>query len=193
MSAETDTELRDGRLFLTREASEYHNKILTRLFGGRSQAACYFLAAVIFGIGIVRDLLYERALRHQPSHPLLETALATYAGYTLLACGNTLVVSSTWALGITGTFLGDYFGILMDKMVTGFPFNVTDAPMYYGSTLSFLGSTLVYGRPAGFLLTLEVLVVYLIALRFENPFTAGIYAKRDRERAAAAKENKKQR
>jgi len=173
---------------------EYHNKTLTRLFGGRAQTACYFLAAVIFGIGVVRDLLYERALRHQPSHPLLETDLATYAGYALLACGNVLVISSTWALGITGTFLGDYFGILMDTMVTGFPFNIKDAPMYYGSTMSFLGSALVYGKPAGILLTCEVLVVYLIALRFENPFTAGIYAERDRERAAAAeKEGKKER
>jgi phosphatidylethanolamine N-methyltransferase len=34
-----------------------------------------------------------------------------------------------WALGVTGTYLGDYFGILMDEMVVGFPFNVTDAPM----------------------------------------------------------------
>jgi len=93
------------------------------------------------------------------------------------------VISSTWQLGITGTFLGDYFGILMDSMVTGFPFNVTNAPMYYGSTLSFLGSALVYSKPAGLLLTLLVLVVYLVAIQFENPFTAGIYAKREHERA----------
>ena len=172
---------------------EYRNKILTRLFGGNARLACYFLAGTIFSIGIVRDLLYERALRHQPSHPLLESDAATYAGYALIACGNILVVSSTWALGITGTFLGDYFGILMDHMVTGFPFNVTDAPMYYGSTMSFLGSALVYGKPAGILLTCHVLVVYLIALRYENPFTAGSYAKRDRERAAGKKEAKKQR
>jgi phosphatidylethanolamine/phosphatidyl-N-methylethanolamine N-methyltransferase len=138
----------------------------------------------------VRDLLYERALRHQPSHPLLETNLATFAGYGLLVCGNVLVLSSTWALGITGTFLGDYFGILMDDIVTGFPFNVTDAPMYYGSTMSFLGSALVYGKPAGVLLTAWVLVVYLVALRFENPFTAEIYAKRDRERAAKGKKQR---
>ncbi|CAK7209920.1 Phosphatidyl-N-methylethanolamine N-methyltransferase [Sporothrix curviconia] len=170
---------------------EYHNKVLTRLFGGKSQTACYFLAATIFSLGIVRDLLYERALRHQPSHPLLETNEATYAGYALLALGNVLVISSTWQLGITGTFLGDYFGILMDDIVTGFPFNVTDAPMYYGSTMSFLGSALIYSKPAGVLITGFVLFVYLVALRFENPFTAGIYAKRDAERAAAAKKDNK--
>lgn len=73
-----------------------------------------------------------------------------------------------WALGVTGTYLGDYFGILMDDKVEGFPFNVTGAPMYWGSTLSFLGTALYKGRTAGLLLTLEVFVMYLIALQFEE-------------------------
>ncbi|KAK0707500.1 phospholipid methyltransferase-domain-containing protein [Lasiosphaeris hirsuta] len=161
---------------------EYRTKFLTRAFGS-AQTACYGLAATIFSLGLLRDFLYERALRDQPSHPLLQGELPTYAGYTLLALGNLLVISSTWQLGITGTFLGDYFGILMDGMVTGFPFNVTNAPMYYGSTMSFLGTSLLYGKPAGLLLTAEVLVVYLVAIQFENPFTAGIYAKREQQRA----------
>lgn len=97
-------------------------------------------------------------------------------------------MTSTYALGITGTFLGDYFGILMDDIVTGFPFNVCDAPMYYGSTMSFLGTALLYGKPAGLLLTAWVLAVYLVALQLENPFTAGIYEKREQERAAGKKQ-----
>ncbi|KAK4119303.1 phospholipid methyltransferase [Parathielavia appendiculata] len=164
---------------------EYRTKFLTRLFGGNSQAACYALAATIFSLGLIRDFLYERALRDQPSHPALEEPLVKYVAYVLLAVGNIFVISSTWQLGITGTFLGDYFGILMDDIVTGFPFNITNAPMYYGSTMSFLGTALLYGKPAGILLTLHVLLVYLTAIRFENPFTAAIYAKRDRERAKA--------
>lgn len=92
-----------------------------------------------------------------------------------------------WALGITGTYLGDYFGILMDDMVTGFPFNVTDAPMYYGSTMSFLGSALWLGKPAGIVLTALVHLVYQAALFFEDPFTASIYAKREKERETAPK------
>lgn len=92
-----------------------------------------------------------------------------------------------WALGVTGTYLGDYFGILMDNMVTGFPFNVCSAPMYYGSTMSFLGYALWFGKPAGVLLTVEVLAVYLAALKFEDPFTAGIYEKREVERRASGK------
>lgn len=176
---------------LTSSSAEYHNKILTKLFGGRSVTACYGLAATIFSLGILRDWLYKTAISEQPSHPLLETVYSQAAAWTLLACGNILVLSSTWALGITGTFLGDYFGILMDEMVTGFPFNVTGAPMYWGSSMSFLGTALLFGKPAGLLLTLEVVLVYVVALRFEDPFTSGIYAKRERERAAA-KSGKKQ-
>ena len=82
--------------------------------------------------------------------------------------GNTLVLSSYYRLGLTGTFLGDYFGILMDEPVTGFPFNVTGAPMYWGSTMSFLGSAILYGRPAGAVLTGLVFVVYWCALQFEE-------------------------
>ncbi|KAI0022878.1 methylene-fatty-acyl-phospholipid synthase [Xylariomycetidae sp. FL0641] len=172
---------------------EYHNKVLTKLFGGRSQTACYALAGTIFSLGLLRDFLYERALREQPSHPLLEQDGVKWLAYGLIASGNVLVISSTWMLGITGTFLGDYFGILMDDIVTGFPFNITDAPMYNGSTCSFLGTALLYGKPAGILLTAWVAIVYQVALRFENPFTAEIYAKRDRERKAGKGGSKKSR
>lgn len=70
----------------------------------------------------------------------------------------------------------------MDAPVTGFPFNITSAPMYWGSTMSFAGTALWYGRPAGLLLTMEVWAVYWVALRFEDPFTGEIYEKRERER-----------
>ncbi|KAI9819950.1 MAG: Phosphatidyl-N-methylethanolamine N-methyltransferase [Pycnora praestabilis] len=149
--------------------------------------ACYALAVTIFSLGIFRDILYGRALHQQPSHPLLETQASNYVAYGLIAAGNVLVLSSMWALGITGTYLGDYFGILMDDVVTSFPFNVTDAPMYYGSTMSFLGTAVLLGKPAGFLLTLEVLTVYMVALSYEDPFTSQIYAKREEEREAGKK------
>lgn len=73
-----------------------------------------------------------------------------------------------WALGVTGTYLGDYFGILMESKVTGFPFNVVGAPMYWGSTLCFVGTSLWKGRVAGLVLSVEVAVAYLIALRYEE-------------------------
>ncbi|KFA47782.1 hypothetical protein S40293_09035 [Stachybotrys chartarum IBT 40293] len=168
---------------------EYHNKILTRLFGGRPYPACYALAATIFSLGMLRDYLFKTAITDQPSHPVLLSPYSEAAGWILLFYGNLFVISSTWMLGITGTFLGDYFGILMDEMVTGFPFNVVSAPMYVGSSMNFLGTSLLYGKPAGIFLTIEVILVYLVALRYEDPFTAEIYAKRERERQAGKKEN----
>lgn len=89
------------------------------------------------------------------------------------------VLTSMWALGVTGTYLGDYFGILMKERVTCFPFNVNDNPMYNGSTLCFLGTALWYGKPTGLLVTAFVYIMYKIALLFEEPYTAKIYAQRD--------------
>jgi len=84
-----------------------------------------------------------------------------------------------YALGVTGTYLGDYFGMLMPARVEGFPFNVTDAPMYWGSTMSFVGTALYYGRPGGLVLCALVAICYKVALGFEDPFTAEIYRARD--------------
>jgi methylene-fatty-acyl-phospholipid synthase len=38
----------------------------------------------------------------------------------LFLMGQMFIIMSIWALGITGTFLGDYFGILMDHRVEGY-------------------------------------------------------------------------
>ncbi|KAK9377994.1 phospholipid methyltransferase-domain-containing protein [Kockiozyma suomiensis] len=164
---------------------EYNTHFLTKLAGG-AKKGCYALAVTIFSLGILRDFLYEQALRDQPYCARLDIPPTKMLAAVLFGYGNILVLSSMYALGVTGTYLGDYFGILMDDRVTGFPFNITDNPMYYGSFLSFLGTALWFSKPAGILLSLVVLVMYLIALRFEEPFTAEIYAKRERERAAAA-------
>lgn len=163
---------------------EYHHKSLTKLAGGNSLYGCYALAVTIFSLGIFRDILYEKALRSQPTWSVFEEydSIISAAAVACFVTGNVLVLSSMWALGVTGTYLGDYFGILMDDIVTSFPFNVCNNPMYYGSTLSFLGTALWFKKPAGVFVTVFVFVMYLIALRFEEPFTAEIYAKRERER-----------
>ncbi|KAK8250267.1 phosphatidylethanolamine N-methyltransferase [Phyllosticta capitalensis] len=172
--------------------SEYHNKTITRLFGGNARNGCYALAVTIFSLGIVRDYIYHTALSAQPTSPLLLSAPTKLLSLALLATGNTLVLTSMYALGVTGTYLGDYFGILMSERVTSFPFSVCDAPMYVGSTLSFLGTALWYGKPAGVVLTGVVWAAYSVALRFEDPFTAGIYERRERARGEAKGDGKKE-
>ncbi|KAF8475578.1 phospholipid methyltransferase-domain-containing protein [Kalaharituber pfeilii] len=166
---------------------EYHNKVLTKLFGGNSRYGCYALAVAIFSLGIFRDYLYKQSLKDQPTLDVLDNNAVKGLAAVLFITGNVLVTTSMYALGFTGTYLGDYFGILMDSKVTGFPFNVTDAPMYYGSTMSFVATALWFASPAGLLLSAEVLVMYLMALSYEDPFTSEIYAKRERERAAKRK------
>lgn len=85
---------------------------------------------------------YERALKDQPHHVILPAPFDTLVPAVLFLAGQTFVLTSTWALGITGTFLGDYFGILMDHRVEGFPFNVLRDPMYVGSTMCFAAGAL---------------------------------------------------
>ncbi|KAI5284375.1 Phosphatidyl-N-methylethanolamine N-methyltransferase [Ascosphaera acerosa] len=143
---------------------EHHTRFLTRLFGG-ARNGCYALAAVIFALGLARDQLYDAALAEQPFFaPLHQPLLAA----PLFAAGATLVLSSMYALGVTGTYLGDYFGILMDAPVTAFPFSVSGAPMYWGSTLNFLAVALWRGSAAGLLLSAEVYVAYWLALKWEE-------------------------
>ncbi|EPQ55729.1 phospholipid methyltransferase [Gloeophyllum trabeum ATCC 11539] len=158
--------------------NEYHNKTITRMFGGNARNGCYFLAVMIFSFGLLRDHLYQRALADQPRARLLPEPYDTIVPAALFLVGQTFVLTSTYALGITGTFLGDYFGILMDHRVEGFPFNVLRDPMYVGSTMCFAAGALWYERPAGLLITAYVYIVYLIALRYEGPFTDMIYSNR---------------
>lgn len=166
--------------------NEYKNKTLTKIFNNSPRDGCYFLAVAIFGFGMLRDHLYQRALLDQPQVSILPAEYATIVPAVLFALGQLFVVTSTWQLGITGTFLGDYFGILMDARVEGFPFNVLRDPMYVGSTMCFIATALWYERPAGLLVSVYVYIVYLIALRFEGPWTDMIYANRAAEQKKAA-------
>ena len=169
---------------------EYRNKTITKVFGGNARNGCYFLAASIFFAGMLRDSLYDipiplvltlrvhctnafptsfhKAIADQPHAQLLPEPLNVIIPAVLFGLGQLFVVTSTWQLGITGTFLGDYFGILMDHRVEGFPFNVLRDPMYVGSTMSFVGVSLWYESPAGLLISLYVYIGYVIALRFEG-------------------------
>jgi phosphatidylethanolamine N-methyltransferase len=81
--------------------------------------------------------------------------------YVLGTFGGVLVVTSFLRLGVTGTFLGDYFGIYVSSFplfrivyifietgklkekVSGFPFSFSSNPMYDGSTLLFISKALL--------------------------------------------------
>ncbi|PWN45920.1 putative OPI3-methylene-fatty-acyl-phospholipid synthase [Ceraceosorus guamensis] len=162
--------------------NEYRNKTITKLLRGNRYLGCYLLGASIFLLGILRDHLYNHAIASQPANALLLHPAAKVGGAAIFAVGQVFVITSMWALGVTGTYLGDYFGILMPSIVTGFPFNVVADPMYVGSSMCFFGVALWFGKPAGVILSVLVVIVYIVAMRFEGPFTANIYATAAREK-----------
>ncbi|XP_051529526.1 phosphatidylethanolamine N-methyltransferase-like isoform X2 [Myxocyprinus asiaticus] len=153
---------------------EHRTQGLTRLFGGPYEA-CYFLGVLILLLNVYRSHSITVAMKGQPRWELLDNVQVYYAGAALMALGSLFVISSFLALGFTGTFLGDYFGILMDQKVTGFPFNVMDNPMYWGSTANYLGLALMNASPIGVVLTAVVGLSYRIAIAYEGPFTEEMY------------------
>ncbi|KAJ7166591.1 phospholipid methyltransferase-domain-containing protein [Mycena filopes] len=157
--------------------NEYKNRTLSRLIGAR--LACSILGVCIFFAGLLRDFLYRIALHEQPHYPL-PYEIQTILSWIIFGVGNILVASAYLRLGFWGTFCGDYFSILQEKRVTAFPFNVLDNPMYVGAELCFAGAALWYERPAGLLVALYVHLTYAVALRFEGPFTAMVYANSSR-------------
>lgn len=156
---------------------EFRTHALTHWFGS-AERGCYALAVVICLLGLFRDYWFEEAISSQPIAVAMCTERVRLCGTLLIVTGTVLVLSSTWSLGIIGTFLGDYFGLLLKKRVTGFPFNIMNNPMYWGSAMNFLGYSLRQCSPAGVLLTALVAVCYKIALLFEGPFTERIYAEK---------------
>ncbi|XP_041830398.1 phosphatidylethanolamine N-methyltransferase [Melanotaenia boesemani] len=158
---------------------EHRTRRLSRLFGS-PYLACYCLGFVIILLNVYRSHSITMVMKTQARWELIERTDVFYAGIALMVLGTLLVVSSFISLGFTGTFLGDYFGILMDEKVTGFPFNLIENPMYWGSTANYLGLALIGASPAGLVLTIIVAVAYKVAIRFEGPFTEQIYQERSR-------------
>ncbi|XP_041942067.1 phosphatidylethanolamine N-methyltransferase isoform X2 [Alosa sapidissima] len=156
---------------------EHRTRGLTRMFGS-PHVACYSLATSILLLNVYRSHSITVAIKGQPKCAMMDRWELFQVGVAVMAAGSLLVLSSFVALGITGTFLGDYFGILMEKKVTGFPFNVMENPMYWGSTLNYLGLALMNASPVGVVLTVVVAVTYKVAITYEGPFTEEIYRQR---------------
>ncbi|XP_006752025.2 phosphatidylethanolamine N-methyltransferase [Leptonychotes weddellii] len=68
--------------------------------------ACYSLGAVILLLNILRSHCFTQAMLSQPKMESLDNPTAYRMGLVLLGVGSTFVLSSFFALGFTGTFLG---------------------------------------------------------------------------------------
>uniref|UniRef100_A0A3B3XQJ4 Phosphatidylethanolamine N-methyltransferase n=2 Tax=Poecilia mexicana TaxID=48701 RepID=A0A3B3XQJ4_9TELE len=154
--------------------SKSHRQNQTEHLLKQSQTPLYASSLLLYSMTVV--------MKTQARWELMERTDVFYVGISLIVTGTVLVVSSFLALGFTGTFLGDYFGILMDEKVTGFPFSVVENPMYWGSTANYLGLALIGASPVGLVLTAIVALAYKVAIRFEGPFTEQIYLQRNQRR-----------
>uniref|UniRef100_UPI00398F2D59 phosphatidylethanolamine N-methyltransferase isoform X2 n=1 Tax=Pristiophorus japonicus TaxID=55135 RepID=UPI00398F2D59 len=163
---------------------EHRTRSLTKLFGSPF-TACWSVGVVILLLNFCRSYSFTEAMKSQPKVQVLDSVAAFYAGLGLLLVGILFVLSSFFALGFIGTFLGDYFGVLMEAKVLSFPFNIMDNPMYWGSTLVYLGWAIMNASPTGLILTAWVAAVYKVAILFERPFTEEVY----RQKEKAMKDN----
>ena len=157
---------------------EYKYKIISRLFKGDNRRACTVNGVIIFILGVIRDVIYYKAIGECHESYSLPKELKP-VGIIFSLIGMTLVASSLYKLGFIGTYLGDYFGILMEGKVSGFPFNLFEHPMYEGATFCFLGTAFYYRKISGVILSCWVTVVYaFFAKLFEEPFTNFIYSQK---------------
>lgn len=122
---------------------EHYTRLLSKVFS-KPIIGVYALALWIFLAGIYRDLLFVAATESQPKVSYLGAQEYQLAAYILMLVGVTLVLTSFYQLGISGTYLGDYFGILMGNRVAAFPFNYFSDPMYDGSAMIFMSKAVLY-------------------------------------------------
>lgn len=124
----------------------------------------------IFSIGLSRDNLFRYVVEKNPKYQgeLAQSQLITFIAYTFLFIGVILVTSSTYKLGIIGTFQGDSFGILLPEIITGFPYNICSAPMYVGSTINFISFSILNRSIIGIVLSLIVALVYILGAHYEE-------------------------
>ena len=156
---------------------EYHTHLVSKTAGGPKRGVA-LLAFGIISLNYVRTTIFHQVMANHSVCGPMQNPLFDKLGLLLVLIGAIFVISSSYRLGFFCSFMGDYFGILLNEKVTGFPFNVVEDPMYVGSTLVYLGFSFQHASIVGMVLTGFIALSYAIALLFEQPFTAQIYANR---------------
>ncbi|KAI0567812.1 Phosphatidylethanolamine N-methyltransferase [Gracilaria domingensis] len=160
---------------------EYFTKIPSRL-SVRPIIGVYISGAIIATLSVLRSVLFLVAIRSQPRLPELDTPYYHAVAGVVGAFGVSMFIGAYYRLGICGTYLGDYFGFLMNEKVTAFPFNVASNPMYDGSSLMHLAEAIMERSPAGILLSAWLFFCYRCGCILEEPFTERLYSEREERR-----------
>lgn len=103
----------------------------------------YLSGAVIATLSVFRSALFIAAMRDQPVMKDLDTPVCNAIGGATFVVGLVFFIGAYYQLGITGTYLGDYFGIFREERITAFPFNALDNPMYDGSSMFHLAEAIL--------------------------------------------------
>ena len=155
---------------------EYFYKSISKIFNGDKKRANKVYSFFMMLVGIIRNYFYYEALKVQPtiSYESYDQLLFTLSIF-VAAFGLTLIIFSSFRLGVRGVYYADYFDIKMDFTVNVFPYNIISDPLYVGTTMCFLSYALYKGSLAGLMLTSGVLLMYMVALRFEDEMLKIIY------------------
>lgn len=157
---------------------EYYTHAVSKVFCSSKKLSVTILAITIILLNILRTYQFEEAIKTQPKFSSDYEAIV-YLGYFLILLGQFFTLTSFYRLGFYATFLADHFGLFIhDAPITSFPFNVMSDPMYWGSTISYLGIALSQSSPAGLVLTIWVGIVYKLAIIQESKMLNLIYSKK---------------
>ena len=154
---------------------EYRTRLISRLAGGQKNGVVILATLILVLNGLRTNIFHSLVETDDTPLQLLSNPVVVLIGQAMVAIGTIFVLWSTWRLGFFGTFMGDHFGLLLKERVTGFPFNVTENPMYWGSAMIYFGYSMQHASLVGFLLSLCITLSYAIAIRIEEPFTTMIY------------------
>lgn len=128
---------------------EYYTRVVSRAFG-RPIIGVYFSAVIIAALSIIRTALFVAAIREQPTLDSMDQPIVHAVGAIIFVTGLIFFVGAYCRLGITGTYLGDYFGIFREERITAFPFSVLVNPMYDGSSIFHFGEAIMYVYPSSY-------------------------------------------
>ncbi|KAF9975028.1 hypothetical protein BGZ73_001435 [Actinomortierella ambigua] len=161
---------------------EHNTRVFTKVLG---KNAIYFYAVYLLLSAYIRDQIIHKAVLFDiGSFVLFPEQVATYLGAVTFVLGFLLNLWTLKALGIKGMYNGDSFGHLMDAPVVDGPYTYFQDPQYVGTTMAMLGTAIYYQSLAGYVLTIDMYIVFWISvLFFEGPHMNRIYAeKAEREK-----------
>lgn len=122
---------------------EYYTRTVSTI-ARKPIVGVYLSGTLIATLSVYRSALFTAAMRDQPVFQQLDTPFINALAGLLFVSGVIFFIGAYYQLGISGTYLGDYFGIFRDHRITAFPFNVMDNPMYDGSSIFHFAEGLLY-------------------------------------------------